>query len=381
MAYMDYNATTPLAAEAREAMLPWLGEGFGNPSSIHAEGRLARAAVDDARECIAALLGARPHEIVFTSGGTESCNLGVLGLARAARRHGRHIITQKTEHHAVLHACGQLAGEGFDVTWLEVDTDGLVDPGALEAAIRPDTILVSVMHANNETGTIQPVEELARVCATHGIAFHTDAIQSFGKLPVSLEAGFTAASFAAHKFYGPKGAGFLWVRSGHSIERIGHGGSHENARRPGTENVPAIVGMAVAAEMASASMESEARRLAPMREDLWEKIANIAPDAVRNGSPATTLPNTLSVSFPGCDGEALIIGLDLEGISVSSGSACMVGTMQASHVVLAMGADARTAAATVRFSLGRRTTDNDIAACAAALEKTLARQPRKIHAR
>lgn len=380
MAYMDYNATTPLAAEAREAMLPWLGDGFGNPSSIHAEGRLARAAVDDARECLAALLGARPHEIIFTSGGTESCNLGVLGLARAARQHGRHVITQKTEHHAVLHACEQLAKEGFDVTWLDVDPHGLVDPGALEAAIRSDTILVSVMHANNETGTIQPVKELAQICASRGIAFHTDAIQSFGKLPVSLDPGITAASFAAHKFYGPKGAGFLWLRSGHSIERIGQGGSHENGRRPGTENVPAIVGMAVAAEITLASLESEALRLAPMREALWEKIVKIAPYAVRNGAPATTLPNTLNVSFPGCDGEALIIGLDLEGISVSSGSACMVGTMQASHVVLAMGADAKTAAATIRFSLGRQTTDNDIAACAAALQKTLARQPRKTHA-
>jgi cysteine desulfurase len=375
MGYMDYNATTPLACEAMEAMLPWLGAGYGNPSSIHSEGRAARVAVDDARERIAGLLGARPHEIIFTSGGTESCNLAVLGLVRAARVRGDHIITPKTEHHAVLHACGQLLSEGFDVTWLDVDSDGLVDVAAVEEAIRPETVLVSVMHANNETGAIQPVEELAALCASRGVLFHTDAVQSFGKLPLALDSGISAASFAAHKFYGPKGSGFLWLRAGHPIERIGHGGSHENARRPGTENVPAIVGMAVAAELADAMRESEARRLEPLREELWQRIVALAPEAVRNGSPQTCLPNTLNVSFPGCDGEALLIGLDLEGISASSGSACMVGTMQASHVVLAMGADPATAAATVRFSLGRETTRDDITACASALEKTLARQP------
>ena len=377
MIYLDYNATTPLAPEVLAAMLPVLERGFGNPSSIHAAGRDARAIIDDSRDRLAAILGARPHEIVFTGGGTEADNLAVIGLAKSQSREKgkrRHLITASTEHHAVLHAAAFLEKEeGFSVTWLPVDRHGVIDPDELRRAMTSETALVSIMSANNETGTVQPVSEIATACRERGVLFHSDMIQSFGKLPVSVRdsadaPGPDAISLTAHKFYGPKGAGALWLRSGLSIDRIVFGGSHENERRPGTENAPAIAGLARAAELVMEGMNAEQERQAPLRDALWEGIAAAYPRAVLNGHPSERLANTLNVSFPGMDGESLLINFDLEGICVSSGSACMVGSIQASHVLLAMGVPKEAAHAAVRFSLGKGTTEKEI-------KKVVARMP------
>lgn len=374
MVYLDYNATTPLCREAKEAMLPFLDGGFGNPSSIHAEGRRARAVVDDARDRLAAVLGVKAHEIIFTGGGTESCNLGVIGIARAHAPRGKHIITSSIEHHAVLHAFEYLKHfEDFEVDLLPVDPDGTVDPASLEDAIRPDTTLASVMHANNETGAIQPVRELAAICQRHGVIFHTDAAQTFGKIPLKPhEDGLSAVSIAAHKFHGPKGVGALVLSAGVAMSRTSHGGAHENTRRPGTENVGGIAGMAAAAV---ASVTRDPTKLHPLREMLWNGIEAACPEAVRNGDPELCLANTLNVSFPGADGEALLIGLDLEGICVSSGSACMVGSVQPSHVLIAMGIPSPTALASVRFSLGHGTTADDIRRTILAVGRVLDLQP------
>jgi cysteine desulfurase len=376
MGYLDYNATTPLAPAALEAMLPFLREDFGNASSIHAPGRRARAAIDDARDRVATLIGARPHEIIFTGGGTESVNLGIIGLALARIETGRHVITAATEHHAVLHATEFLhTRHGFEVTVLPVDGIGRVDPGTLEAAIRPGTTLVSLMSANNETGTLQPLAEIAAICREHNVLLHSDMVQSFGKTSVRPhDMGIAAVSIAGHKFYGPKGVGMLFLEAGLPLVTLQHGGAHENQRRPGTENVAAIAGLAAAAEAVHEGMEVEQARQAGLRDRLWEGIRERFPNAVRNGHTELTTANTLNVSFPGADGETLLIGLDMEGISASSGSACMVGSVQPSHVLLAMGAPIEAARATVRFSLGKPTTDADIGAALTALARVLARQ-------
>jgi cysteine desulfurase len=376
----DYNATTPLAPAALEVMRPLLERGGGNPSSIHAAGREARAVIDEARDRLAAHLGVRPHEIIFTGGGTESCNLAVLGLAWAHAPRGRHLITAATEHHAVLNACEHLQHhEGFSLTVLPVDAGGRVRPDDLRAALRPDTMVVSIMHANNETGTVQPIGELAAICRERGVCFHTDAIQTFGKRAVRpAEWGAAAVSLTAHKFYGPPGAGLLYLRAGVALTRIFHGGAHENTRRPGTENVAAIAGMAAAADWVLEHGPADQPRQARLRDALWDGIREVAPEAVRNGAEDDTLAGTLNVSFPGLDGEALLIGLDLEGVCASSGSACMVGSVQPSHVLLAMGVPADLAASTVRFSLGIRTTKQDIAYGAAALARVLRRQAQPI---
>jgi cysteine desulfurase len=382
MVYLDYNATTPLAPGALAAMMPFLRDSFGNPSSIHAPGREARAAVDDSRERLAALLGGKAHEITFTSGGTEACNLAVLGIARAHSPRGRHLITAAAEHHAVLHAFEHLKHhEGFDLTILPVDGAGRVDPADLKSALRPNTVLVSVMHANNETGTIQPIKDLAAICRERRVCFHTDAIQTFGKLAVRPDdLGASAVSLAAHKFYGPPGAGALYLRSGIAISRIVHGGSHENSRRPGTENVAAIVGMATAAELAESKRSEDEPRLRALRDRLWQGIKSRFANAVRNGHPEHTLANTLNVSFPGLDGEALLIGLDLEGVCASSGSACMVGSVQPSHVLIAMSVEPKIASSTVRFSLGTQTSEYHIEHCLRALETVVGRQAQPIAA-
>ena len=360
MIYLDHNATTPLAPEALEAMRPYLEKFHGNASSIHAAGRETRAALDDSRDRLAALLACRPHEIIFTGGGTEADNLALLGLARAHASRGKHLITCATEHHAVLHPLEHLQRrEGFRLTVLGVDSRGLLDPADVRRALTAETTLVSVMTANNETGIRQPVAEIAALCREQGVLFHTDAIQTFGKEPFAPDAD--ALSLAAHKFCGPKGAGVLLLRGGISVERIAFGGSHESERRPGTENVAAIVGMARAAEIAAASAGDEPARLIPLREQLWEGIRAAFPGAVRNSDPALSLANTLNVSFPGLDGESLLINLDLAGICASSGSACMVGSIQPSHVLLAMGVPRETAQATVRFSLGKGTVQEEIA--------------------
>jgi cysteine desulfurase len=371
--YLDYNATTPLAPEALAAMQPYLDRHFGNPSSIHAAGREARAAIDDARDRLARLLGAKPHEIIFTGGGTESDNLAIIGLARSRANVGRHLITCATEHHAVLHAFEHLQKrEGFHVTWLPVDGEGRVDPDQVTDALTPQTTLVSIMSANNETGTLQPVREIARLCGERGVLFHTDAIQSFGKEPLAAH-DFDALSLAAHKFHGPKGAGLLYLRAGISLEALQHGGSHENQRRPGTENVAAIVGMARAAELALEVLESEVARQSALRDQLWCGIRAIWPSAIRNGSATNQLCNTVNVSFPGMDAESLLMNFDLAGICASSGSACMVGSIQASHVLLAMGVTPELARSTVRFSVGKQTIAAEIERTLDAMPEILAR--------
>ncbi len=373
MIYLDYNATTPLLPEAREAMEPYLGRVFGNPSSIHAAGREARAAVDDARDRMARLLEAKAHEIIFTGGGTEADNLAILGLARAGAARGRHVITSAAEHHAVLHAFEHLERrEGFRVTRLPVDRGGRMDLAQMAGAITPGTTLVSIMSANNETGTLQPVREAARICRERGVLFHSDAIQSFGKEALAA-ADCDALSLAAHKFGGPKGAGLLFLRAGIEIERQLVGGSHENERRAGTENVAAIAGMAAAAELAVQGMDTEQARQAQLRDRLWEGIRAAAPEGVMNGDPTARLANTLNVSFPGMDGESLLMNLDLAGICASSGSACMVGSVLPSHVLLAMGVPTELARSTVRFSLGKQTTAEEIETALSLLPPIFAR--------
>ncbi len=373
MIYLDYNATTPLCDVAREAMLPYLDRLFGNPSSVHAAGRETRAAIDNARDKLAALLRVKPNEIIFTSGGTESCNLAVFGLARCRMQGGGHVISAKTEHHAVLNAIEHLEKhEGFEVTWLNVSRDGIIDLDQLADAIRPETRLVSIMSANNETGVIQPIREISRICRERGVLLHMDMVQSFGKIDADLSL-VDAASFAAHKFYGPKGVGFLFLRSGLSIQPIMFGGAHENERRPGTENVAAIVGMAAAAEWTLRGCEQEQERETGLRDGLWTRIAENVPDAKQNGANAPRLANTLNVSLLGIDSEMLLIALDLEGVCASSGSACMVGSVVASHVLLAMGLPMEHARSAVRFSLGKETTADEIKAAGDAVRKIVDR--------
>src|SRR5438105_12793702 len=373
MIYLDYNATTPLCDAAREAMLPYLGRHFGNPSSVHAAGRETRAAVDDARDKLAALLHVKPHELIFTSGGTESCNLAVLGLARRQSSRGGHMISAKTEHHAVLNAVEHLEKhEGFEVTWLDVARDGMIDLDQLAAAIRPETRLVSIMTANNETGMIQPMREISQICRERGVLLHSDMVQSFGKIEIDLSL-IDAASFAAHKFYGPKGAGVLFLRSGLSIQPLMFGGAHENQRRPGTENVAAIVGMAAATDFALKEQEKEQHREKSLRDKLWTCITQIFPGAQQNGDSVRRLANTLNVSFPGFDSETLLMALDLEGVCASSGSACMVGSVVASHVLLAMGLSMEWASSAVRFSLGKQTTADEIERAADAIARLFER--------
>ena len=369
MIYLDYNATTPLCDAAREAMLPYLGRYFGNPSSVHAAGREARAAIDNARDKLGALLRAKPGEIIFTGGATESCNLAVLGLARSSSSRGGHIISNKAEHHAVLHPLEHLEQhEGFEVTWLNVSESGMVDLDQLADSIRPDTRLVSIMTANNETGVIQPMREISQICRDRGVLLHSDMVQAFGKTDVDVSL-VDVASFAAHKFYGPKGTGFLCLRAGLPIQPIMFGGAHENQRRPGTENVAGIAGMAAAAEWILRDRETEQERRAQLRDQLWRSIVDVFPDAQQNGDPTHRLANTLNASFIGVDSETMLMALDLEGICASSGSACMVGSVRASHVLLAMGLPTERARSAIRLSLGKWTTAKEIADAGDALDR------------
>ena len=369
MIYLDYNATTPLCDAAREAMLPYLGRYFGNPSSVHAAGREARAAIDNARDKLGAFLRAKPGEIIFTGGATESCTLSVLGLARSSSSRGGHIISNKAEHHAVLHPLEHLEQhEGFEVTWLNVSESGTVDLDQLADSIRPDTRLVSIMTANNETGVIQPMREISQICRDRGVLLHSDMVQAFGKTDVDVSL-VDVASFAAHKFYGPKGTGFLCLRAGLPIQPIMFGGAHENQRRPGTENVAGIAGMAAAAEWILRDRETEQERRAQLRDQLWRSIVDVFPDAQQNGDPTHRLANTLNASFIGVDSETMLMALDLEGICASSGSACMVGSVRASHVLLAMGLPMERARSAIRLSLGKWTTAEEIAATGNALDR------------
>lgn len=374
MIYLDYNATTPLCEPARRAILPFLEEKFGNPSSIHAAGREARAAIDDARDRLANLLGAKPHELIFTSGGTEANNLAILGLARSRAARGKHLISAKTEHHAVLNAVEHLEKfEGFEVTWLNVSENGLIDLNQLADSIRDDTVLVSIMHANNETGLIQPLREISEICREHGVLLHSDMVQSFGKISGEAVSFVDSASFAAHKFYGPKGAGLLFLRSGIPIEPIQFGGAHENQRRPGTENVAMIAGMAAAAEFVQRDREFEQARHRKLRDQLWQEISGQTESVVLNGDANCRLANTLNVSFPELDSETMLMALDLEGVCASSGSACMVGSVLASHVLLAMGLPLALAQSAIRLSLGKHTTAEEISTTAGIVSEIVQR--------
>ncbi len=375
--YFDYNATTPLEPAVREVMLPLLGETYGNPSSVHHVGRKARVLLDEARERVAHVLGGKPSEIVFTSGGTESINLAILGMARQLREKGRHIITSSVEHHAVLHCCEHLARrEGFQVSYLAVNSEGRVQPESLVEAIRPDTTLVSVMAANNEIGTVQPVAELGAICRERGIIFHTDAVQYVGKEPFEKIDQFNAdlVSICAHKLYGPKGAGALFIRSPLKIEPILVGGGHENKRRAGTENLAGIVGFSEAMARFVKPVVFSKEKLGPLRQRLIEIVDGLANLGVSfRGSLKNGLCNTVSFTVQGCDSTALLAGLDLEGICASSGSACSSGSLEPSHVILALGGSRAEANALVRFSLGRESTMEEVAAVGAVLPKVIRR--------
>lgn len=373
MIYLDYNATTPLCDEARVAMLPFLGEKFGNASSIHAAGRIARAAVDDARDRLAKILGAQPHELIFTSGGTEACNLAILGLARSCVASGKHLISARTEHHAVLNALEHLQNrENFEITWLNVSRSGLIDLDQLHDSIREDTTLVTLMQANNETGAIQPLVEISQLCRGRGVLLHSDMVQSFGKIPVQLSL-VDSASFAAHKFYGPKGAGLVFLRSGIAIDPISFGGAQENQRRPGTENVASIAGMAAAAEFVVRDRDAEQTRERKLRDQLWRAIADEMDFALRNTDFSQSLPNTLNINLSQLDSETMLMALDLEGVCASSGSACMVGSVVASHVLLAMGLPLEVARSAIRFSLGKFTTEEEISSAAKIISQIVQR--------
>jgi cysteine desulfurase len=360
--YCDYNATTPLDPGVRAAMEPFLTEVWGNPSSLHQIGRRARAALDEARERAASVLGVKPGEIVFTSGGTESVNLAVLGVARARRERGRHLITSAIEHHAVLHAMEYLERrEGFEVTRLPVTPEGFVDPDTLRRAIRPDTVLVSIMAANNEIGTLQPVRELAAACRERGVLFHTDAVQFFGKVPFesARDVGADLVSLCAHKFHGPKGAGLLYIRSPLQIDPILFGGPHENERRAGTENLAAIAGLVHAMEQFLKPPVFEPQRMWQLTSHLLEGLLQV-PGVHLLGSPERRLPNTVAVGVERLDSATLVAALDVEGVCASAGSACTSGALEPSHVAVALGVPSDVAAGLVRFSLGRETTEADV---------------------
>jgi cysteine desulfurase len=360
--YFDYNATTPIDPQVRGAMRPFLDEIWGNPSSVHHVGRKARAFLDEARDRAARVLNCKPSEVIFTSGGTESVNLAIFGTARLLRDKGRHIITSGVEHHAVLHSCGYLSKkEGFEVTVLPVDRDGRVSPDDLQKAIRPDTILVSIMAANNEIGTVQPVAELGAVCRGRGILFHTDAVQWFGKEPFRHIDQFNAdlVSICGHKFHGPKGAGALYIRSPLHPDPILFGGGHENERRAGTENLAAIVGFVEALERFVRTPVFSRDHLLPLTTRLSDAIANI-PDTKLVSPRSNVLSNTVSFVVHRADSISLLAGLDIEGICASSGSACSAGSLEPSHVISALSLEPSLANSLVRFSLGRESSAEEV---------------------
>lgn len=357
LVYLDHGATSPLREEVLEAMLPFLKERYGNPSSLHSPGRVIRQAVEEAREKTALALGAEPDEIFFTSGGTESNNIAIRGAARARRSKG-HLITTSIEHHAVLDVCKGLAEDGFSVTYLPVDRYGLVSLEMVEKALRPDTFMISIMMANNEVGTIEPVAEIGALARERGVLFHTDAVQAVGQIPLDLrELKIDLLTLSAHKFNGPKGVGALYVRRGTPVAPLYDGGGQEKALRPGTENVPGIVGLARALELAVEELPEKTRHLLALRRRLIEGLLAI-DDTVLNGHPTARLPGNVNVSFNYIEGEALLLGLDLEGIAASSGSACTAGSPEPSHVLLAMGLGHQLARGSLRLTLGRENSDS-----------------------
>ena len=359
--YLDHNATTPLAPEVLRAMTPYLTEEFGNASSIHSVGQRARAGVEQARSQVAALLGAREKEIVFTSGGTEADNMDIRGVVGASEHARKHIVTSAIEHHAVLNTCQALEAEGVSVTYVPVSSGGVVDPEDVRRAITPDTVLITLMHANNELGTVQPIAEIAALARERKIPFHTDAVQSAGKLPLDVkELGVDLLSLSAHKIYGPKGVGVLYIRRNLPLKPLFFGGHHERDRRAGTENVAGIVGLGAAAELAAAHFEAEGKRIAALRDELERRLLERVPQAGLTGDRARRTPNTTNLYFDFAEGEPLVIALDLKGVAVSTGAACSSGAVEPSHVLTAIGLAPERARASLRFSLGRSTTREDI---------------------
>ena len=365
--YLDHAATTPLRQEALQAMMPFFQEAFGNPSSIHTVGQRSRKALEDARETVARALDCRPNEVVFTSGGTESDNAAIKGGALALRPTGNHIVTTVIEHHAVLHVCHQLESFGFDVTYVPVDADGLVDPQTVADAVTDQTVLVSVMYANNEIGTVQPVAEIARLVKERAremgrtVLVHTDAVQAAGYLDLSVKTlGVDMLSLSAHKFHGPKGAGLLFVRRGTPFSPLLMGGGQERERRSGTENIPAIVGMAAALKLAEEEREAAVLHSRALRDRLAAGILELVPGTMLNGHPVQRLPNNVNVCFPGLEAEPVLLGLDLKGIYASSGSACSTASLEPSHVLTAIGRPADIARSSLRVTVGRATTEEDV---------------------
>jgi cysteine desulfurase len=376
--YLDNNATTPVLPDVLEAMRPFFSEHFGNASSIHHHGQETRSAVERARESVARLLGCRASEIVFTSGGTESDNLAIFGIVSP----GDHVITSTIEHHAVLNACRQLAASGCEVTYIPVDGRGLVDPADVKRALRPNTRLITIMFANNETGVLQPIVEIGRIAAEAGIYLHTDAVQAAGKIAINLsEIGCHLMTISGHKLHGPQGVGALYVRKGTHIKPMLYGGTHERSRRAGTENVPAIVGLDKAADLAIAGFESSDhsmrdpstdRTMAALRDRLERELLAIE-GAGLNGEGAPRVPNTTNIYFDGIEGEALVIALDLKGLAVSTGAACSSGAIEPSHVLTAMGLSQDRAKASIRFSLGKQNTIEDVEFASSLIPATVAR--------
>jgi len=359
--YLDYAATTPTAPEVVEAMLPYFTDRFGNPSSIHSFGQEGKAAIEEAREKIANLIGAKQEEIIFTSGGTESNNSALKGVAYANQHKGNHIITTPLEHHAIIEPCNFLEKSGFKVTYLPVDKDGLLNPEEVKKAITTKTILISAMHANNEIGTIEPIAEIGRIARERDIYFHTDAVQTFGHLPINVdELNVSLLSISAHKLCGPKGVGALYVRKGTRMVSFMHGGEQERRRRASTENVPGIVGFGKAVEIAEEKMEEEAKELTILRDKLIKGIFEKIDHVCLNGHPTKRLPNNINVSIEFVEGESMLLNLDMEGIAASTGSACSSSSLEPSHVLLSLGLSPELAHGSLRFTLGRYTKEEEI---------------------
>jgi cysteine desulfurase len=359
--YLDSNATTPLDPRVREAMAPYLAEQFANPSAIYKLAQEVRGDVEGAREKVARLINADSEEIFFTSGGTEADNTALKGVASALRNKGGHIITSQIEHHAVLNTCEYLEGVGCEVTYLPVDSYGIVDPADVARAIREDTVLITIMHGNNEIGTIEPIEEIAGIAHEHAIYFHTDAVQTVGKIEVDVKAmDIDLLSLSGHKFYGPKGIGALYVRKGVQIDPLVHGGHHERNRRAGTENVPGIIGLGKATEIAHLEIAENERKVRSLRDTLERGIVERIPEVIINGHPEKRLYNTLSVCLKGIEGESILLNLDFEGICASSGSACSSGSVDPSHVLLATGISHEVAHGSLRLSLNKFNTEDDV---------------------
>ncbi len=381
--YLDHTATTPLDPRVLDAMRPYFNDVYGNASSVHWHGRQAKSALERSRETLASLLGASAGEIFFTSGGTESNNFGLHGVAKAAAVKGKvHIITSKAEHHAVLEPCEELEKEGIEVTYLDVDQDGSISPAQVVAVCKPTTALVSIMHANNEVGTVSPIKEIVDLAHAGNILVHTDAVQSFGKIPVNVqELGVDLLTISGHKIYGPKGVGALYIRKGTEINPLLHGGGQERGKRPGTENVAFAVGLAEAARLVCGEKEKEGKRLALLRDELQKRISENISGIIINGHPTERLPHILNISFDSSqhriEGEMLVMNMDMHGISVTSGSACSSGSMQPSHVLLAMGRDTATAKATLRFSFGRANKAEDVVRVVEVLKSVLQEMTKK----